>query len=175
MKPTKDTSCGSAFRGTQISLVPKPKPKPNQDLYGWGLHVIPVLGSSNRKTCRDTRWQLQSREFFEPKEDSVRSWSFLPGWLSCMVLLLHCDSPTIATILAPRLDRRFLVEERLAESELPPLLFSILYISPLMLELRTTFLAAELLVSPFSMATWRDLTGCGPAGWSCKRRPGDMK
>lgn len=72
-----------------------------------------------------------------------------PCWLSCSVLLLHCDRPTIATILAPRLERRFLFPTRPVASG-PVLLglFSKLYMAPLMLELRTTFLAATALIPP---------------------------
>lgn len=94
----------------------------------------------------------------------------LPGWLSCIVLLLHWDKPTMATILAPRLERRFFVDDRLAESGLLPRLFSRLYISPLMLELRTTFLPEDALASPFSMVTWGDLRGLWPAGRGCNTR-----
>lgn len=82
--------------------------------------------------------------------------------MSCSVLLLHCASPTIATILAPRLERRFLLAMMLTESALPRALFSRLYISPLMLELRTTFLAAEEPASPLNMVG-RCLAGT--AGW----------
>lgn len=68
-----------------------------------------------------------------------------PCWLSCCVLLLHCDNPTMATILAPKLERRFLLPANDAESG-PPLLglFSRLYMAPEMLEERTTFRAAAL-------------------------------
>lgn len=61
------------------------------------------------------------------------------------MLLLHCDNPTMATILAPRLERRFLVLVSDAESG-PPLLglLSRLYMAPEMLEERTTFRAAAL-------------------------------
>lgn len=61
------------------------------------------------------------------------------------MLLLHCDNPTMATILAPRLERRFLLPASDAESG-PPLLglFSRLYMAPEMLEERTTFRAAAL-------------------------------
>lgn len=72
-----------------------------------------------------------------------------PVWLSCKVLLLHWDSPTMATILAPRLERLFLV--MVTESALPRTLCSMLYISPLMLELRMTLRAAEELASPLNM------------------------
>lgn len=74
--------------------------------------------------------------------DCTLNW---PCWLSCCVLLLHCDSPTMATILAPKLERRFLLPARDAESG-PPLLglFSRLYMAPEMLEDRTTFRAAAL-------------------------------
>lgn len=77
----------------------------------------------------------------------------LPVWLSCSVLLLHWDSPTMATILAPRLERLFLLAVMVTESALPRALFSMLYISPLMLELRMTFLAAEELASPLNMVS----------------------
>ena len=61
------------------------------------------------------------------------------------MLLLHCDNPTIATILAPRLERRFLLPAKDAESGPPlPGLFSRLYMAPEMLEERTTFRAATL-------------------------------
>lgn len=61
------------------------------------------------------------------------------------MLLLHCDKPTMATILAPRLERLFLLPDKDAESG-PPLLglFSRLYMAPEMLEERTTFRAAAL-------------------------------
>lgn len=61
------------------------------------------------------------------------------------MLLLHCDNPTMATILAPRLERRFLLPDNDAESG-PPLLglLSRLYMAPEMLEERTTFRAAAL-------------------------------
>lgn len=84
-----------------------------------------------------------------------------PVWLSCSVLLLHWDSPTMATILAPRLERRFLLAVMVTESALPRALLSMLYISPLMLELRTTLLAAEELASPLNMVS-RSLA-CSPA------------
>lgn len=79
-----------------------------------------------------------------------------PVWLSCRVLLLHWDSPTMATILAPRLERLFLV--MVTESALARTLCSMLYISPLMLELRMTLRAAEELASPLNMV------GRSPAG-----------
>lgn len=61
------------------------------------------------------------------------------------MLLLHCDNPTIATILAPRLERRFLLPASDVESGPPlPGLFSRLYMAPEMLEERTTFRAAAL-------------------------------
>lgn len=61
------------------------------------------------------------------------------------MLLLHCDSPTMATILAPRLERRFLLPARDVESGPPlPGLLSRLYMAPEMLEERTTFRAAAL-------------------------------
>lgn len=84
-----------------------------------------------------------------------------PVWLSCRVLLLHWDNPTIATILAPRLERRFLLAVTVTESALPRALFSRLYISPLMLELRTTFLPDEELPSPLNMV--RAPAGTGSA------------
>lgn len=59
----------------------------------------------------------------------------------------------MATILAPRLERLFLLAVTVTESALPRALFSMLYISPLMLELRTTFLAAEELASPLNMVS----------------------
>lgn len=72
--------------------------------------------------------------------------TILPCWLSCCVLLLHCESPTMATILAPRLERRFLI---------PPVsgpvllgLFSRLYMVPLMLELRITLRPDVTLIPP---------------------------
>ncbi len=72
-----------------------------------------------------------------------------PCWLSCSVLLLHCDRPTMAPILAPRLERRFLFPARPVVSG-PVLLglFSRLYMAPLMLELRNTFLVATTLIPP---------------------------
>lgn len=61
------------------------------------------------------------------------------------MLLLHCDNPTMATILAPKLERRFLVPVSDAESGPPlPGLFSRLYMAPEILEERTTFRAAVL-------------------------------
>lgn len=72
------------------------------------------------------------------------------------MLLLHWDSPTIATILAPRLDLLFLVVVVPATSGVPELPFSRLYISPLMLELRMTFLAEEL-ASPLNILGRKDL------------------
>lgn len=61
------------------------------------------------------------------------------------MLLLHCDNPTMATILAPKLERRFLVPVSDVESGPPlPGLFSRLYMAPEMLEERTTFRAAVL-------------------------------
>lgn len=61
------------------------------------------------------------------------------------MLLLHCDNPTMATILAPRLERRFLLPASDVESGPPlPGLFSRLYMAPEMLEERTTFRAAAL-------------------------------
>ncbi len=72
-----------------------------------------------------------------------------PCWLSCSVLLLHCDRPTMATILAPRLERRFLFPARPVAS-VPMLLglFSRLYMAPLMLELRNTFRGTTALIPP---------------------------
>ncbi len=72
-----------------------------------------------------------------------------PCWLSCSVLLLHCDRPTMAPILAPRLERRFLFPARPVASG-PVLLglFSRLYMAPLMLELRNTFRGATALIPP---------------------------
>lgn len=62
------------------------------------------------------------------------------------MLLLHCDNPTMATILAPRLERRFLLPASEAESGPPPPgLFSRPYMAPEMLEERTTFRAAAAL------------------------------
>lgn len=61
------------------------------------------------------------------------------------MLLLHCDKPTMATILAPRLERRFLLPASDVESGPPlPGLFSRLYMAPEMLEERTTLRAAAL-------------------------------
>lgn len=93
-------------------------------------------------------------------------WTCSPLWLSCSVLLLHWDSPTMATILAPRLERRFLLAVMLTESALPRALFSTLYISPLMLELRTTFLPADGPASPLNMVGRCGVgSAAGTAGW----------
>lgn len=69
-----------------------------------------------------------------------------PGWGSCSVLLLHWVKPTIATILAPRLLRRFLAVVLPAP---PPACWDP-QISPLMLELLTTFLEAPAEAGPGS-------------------------
>lgn len=98
-----------------------------------------------------------------------------PVWLSCSVLLLHWESPTMATILAPRLERLFLLAVMVTESALPRTLLSMLYISPLMLELRTTFLAAEELASPLNMVSrWRARRPrlCW-VGSAAREKPGD--
>lgn len=73
-----------------------------------------------------------------------------PGWGSWSVLLLHWVRPTMATILAPRLLRRFLAV--VVPVPLPACWDP--QISPLMLELRTTFLgpgAEAGLGSPLNM------------------------
>lgn len=101
------------------------------------------------------------------------------------MLLLHCDNPTMATILAPRLERRFLLPARDVESGPPlPGLFSRLYMAPEMLEERTTFRAAALnplrplippglgtsteLLSIMVPLEWRadGLGGGGPDSWT---------
>ena len=69
-----------------------------------------------------------------------------PAWGSWSVLLLHWVRPTMATILAPRLLRRFL-------AVLVPVPSPACWdpqISPLMLELRTTFLEAAAEAGPDS-------------------------
>lgn len=72
----------------------------------------------------------------------------------------------MATILAPRLERRFLLAVMLTESALPRALFSTLYISPLMLELRTTFLPADGPASPLNMVGRCGVgSAAGTAGW----------
>lgn len=101
------------------------------------------------------------------------------------MLLLHCDNPTMATILAPRLERRFLLPAKDPVSG-PPLLglFSRLYMAPEMLEERTTFRAAALsplrplippglgtsteLLSIMVPLDWRadGLGGGGPDSWT---------
>lgn len=97
------------------------------------------------------------------------------------MLLLHCDNPTMATILAPKLERRFLVPANDVESGTPlPGLFSRLYMAPEMLEERTTFRAAVLnplrplippglgtsteLLSIMVLLDWR-ANGLGGRGW----------
>lgn len=76
-----------------------------------------------------------------PHPGPLVSYAPLPGWGSWSVLLLHWVRPTMATILAPRLLRRFLA----VVTPVPPPACWDPHISPLMLELRTTFLepAAE--------------------------------
>lgn len=69
-----------------------------------------------------------------------------PDWDSWSVLLLHCVRPTMATILAPRLLRRFLA----VVVPVPPPGCWEPQISPLMLELRTTFLEAAAEAGPGS-------------------------
>lgn len=67
---------------------------------------------------------------------------FLPVWLSCEVLLLFRERPTIATIFAPMLERRFLPlapTVPTAVSDWLPSFFSSVYISPLMLVLLVMF------------------------------------
>lgn len=63
-----------------------------------------------------------------------------------MVLLLHCESPTIATILAPRLERRFFVPT--VSDPVLLGLFSRLYMVPLTLQLRTTLRPGDALIPP---------------------------
>lgn len=84
----------------------------------------------------------------------------------------------MATILAPRLERRFLFPA-MPVASVPELLglFSRLYMAPLMLELRTTFRAAVTLIPPgpdtstellsIMVPHWRLGTG---AGWGCGER-----
>lgn len=66
----------------------------------------------------------------------------LPVWLSCDVLRLRLERPTIATILAPILDLRFLppvTTVPTAVSDWLPSFFSMLYISPITLVLFVMF------------------------------------
>lgn len=120
---------------------------------------VPVCrgGDSQQAGFRCLHQTRAARELLWAAGSIARGWAGggcgSPVWLSCSVLLLHWDSPTMATILAPRLERLFLLAVMVTESALPRALFSMLYISPLMLELRTTFLAAEELASPLNMVS----------------------
>ena len=88
------------------------------------------------------------------------------------MLLLHCDSPTMATILAPKLERRFLLPANDVESGPPPPgLFSRLYMAPEMLEERTTLRAATLspLIPPGLGTSTELLSIMFPLDWNAKK------
>ena len=92
----------------------------------------------------------------------------LPVWLSCDVLRLFLERPTIATILAPMLERLFLSpvpSVPTAVSDWLPSVFSSVYMSPLMLEL-LAMLFPDTPICLFFILDVKSLSATKCVGWS---------
>lgn len=94
----------------------------------------------------------------------------LPVWLSCDVLRLFRERPTMATIFAPMLERLFLLPPPTvptAVSDWLPSFFSSVYMSPLMLVLLVMFFPE----APICLLCILDVKTLSASGWinSAKR------
>lgn len=89
---------------------------------------------------------------------------FLPVWLSCDVLRLFRERPTMATIFAPMLDRLFLPlppTVPTAVSDWLPSFFSSVYMSPPMLVLLVMFFPEV----PICLLCILDVKTLSASGW----------